>query len=83
MLIYIYMQLQTLLYNSSHLIKEPNQTGIIRTSIQARRYLQKWFFLFMIRCPIPEGHFRYKIPRCEIHLVFRRDKVRIIRVKQK
>jgi hypothetical protein len=30
-----------LLHNPSHSIKEPNQTGIIRISIQAYRYLQK------------------------------------------
>jgi hypothetical protein len=36
----------------------------------------------MIRTLIPKGHFRYKIPKYEIHLVFRSEKVRMIRVKQ-
>jgi hypothetical protein len=40
---YMYMQMQlwTLLHNSSHSIKDPNQTDIIRTSIQAYQYLLK------------------------------------------
>jgi hypothetical protein len=33
--------LWTLLHNSSHSIKEPNQTRFIRTGIQAHRYIQK------------------------------------------
>jgi hypothetical protein len=33
--------LRTLLHNSPHSIKEPNQTSIIRTSIHAYRYLKK------------------------------------------
>jgi hypothetical protein len=38
--------------------------------------------VFRIMCPLPKGHFRYMIPKCEIHLVFRRDKIRVIRLKQ-
>jgi hypothetical protein len=33
--------LWTLLHNSSHSIKDPNQTSIIRTNIEVYRYLQK------------------------------------------
>jgi hypothetical protein len=38
------MQLWRLLHNSSHSIKEANQIGIIRTSIQEYRYVQKYLF---------------------------------------
>jgi hypothetical protein len=37
---YMQTKLWILLRNSSHSIKEPNQTVIIRTNIQAYRYLQ-------------------------------------------
>ena len=43
---YMQMELWTLLHNSSHSIKEPNQTMYIRTNIQAYRYLQN-IFLFL------------------------------------
>jgi hypothetical protein len=68
---YIHMQLWTLLHNPSHSIKEPNQTVFIRTNIQAYRFLQNTlFFMPMIRCLIPKGHFKYKISKCEIHFWF-------------
>jgi len=34
---YMQMDLWTLLHNSSHSIKNPNQTNIIRTNIQVHR----------------------------------------------
>jgi hypothetical protein len=40
---YMQMQLWTLLHNSSHSIKEPNQIVIIRTSIQVYRYFHTRF----------------------------------------
>jgi hypothetical protein len=80
---YMHTKLWILLRNSLHLIKEPNQTVIIRTNIQTYRYLKNSIvFVPKIRSPIPKGHFRYMISRCEIHLVFRREKRRVIRVKQ-
>jgi hypothetical protein len=39
-------------------------------------------FVPKIRFPIPKGHFRYIISKCESTFVFRREKVRVIRVKQ-
>jgi hypothetical protein len=51
------MQLWTLLHNSSHSIKEPNQTNIIRTNIQVHRYLYKknsFVFVPKNRSPIPK-----------------------------
>ena len=36
-----------LLHNSSHSIKDPNQTSIIRTNIQVHRYLYKKIVLFL------------------------------------
>jgi hypothetical protein len=36
----------------------------------------------MIMTVFPKGRFRYKIPKCEIHLVFTSEKVRMIRVKK-
>ena len=78
---YMYMQMQLwiLLHNSSHSIKEPNQTVIIRTkhsSIPIFTKIVLIFFVPKIRSPIPKGHFRYKISKCEIHicLVERKDK---------
>ena len=65
------MLLWTLLHNSSHSIKEPNQTNIIRTNIQVHRYLYKknsFVFVPKSRSPIPKGHFRYRISKCEIHI---------------
>ena len=78
------MQLWTLLHNSSHSIKDPNQTSIIRTSIQAYRYKKNSFVFFPeSRSPIPKSHFRYGISKCEIHICLQKDKVRTIRVKRK
>jgi hypothetical protein len=62
------MQLWILLHNLSHSIKGPNQISVIRTNIQAYRYLQNSFvFVPKIRSPIPKGHFRYMVLKCEIH----------------
>ena len=60
------MQLWTLLHNSSHSIKDPNQASIIRTSIQA--YKNSFVFVPKSRYPIPKGHFRHRISKCEIHI---------------
>jgi hypothetical protein len=40
---YMYMQTQLwiLLHNPSHSIEDPNQSSLIRTNIQAYKYLQK------------------------------------------
>jgi hypothetical protein len=66
------MQLWTLPHNSSHSIKDPNQTSIIRTNIQVHRYIYIYiivlFFVPKMRSPIPKSHFRCRIPKCEIHL---------------
>jgi len=63
------MQLWTLLHNSSHSIKDPNQTSIIRTSIQAYRYKKIVLYFFpKSRSPIPKNHFRCRISKCEIHI---------------
>jgi hypothetical protein len=71
------MQLWTLLHNSSHSIKDPNQANIIITNIQVHKY-KKIVFVFVpkIRSPIPKSHFRYMISKCEIHicLLERKDK---------
>jgi hypothetical protein len=65
---YMQMQLWILLHNSSYSIKEPNQIGIIRTSIQhVDTYKNSFVFVPKIRSPIPKGHFGYKISKCEIH----------------
>ena len=49
------MQLWTLLHNSSHSIKDPNQTSIIRTNIQVHRYKKNSFVVVpMNRSPIPK-----------------------------
>ena len=78
------MQLWTLLDNSSHSIKDPNQTSIIRTNTQAYQYLQNSFaFVPKIRSPIPKGHFMHRISKCEIHICLLERKVKIIRVKRK
>ena len=73
------MQLWILLHNPSHSIKEPNQTSITRTSIQAYRYLQKIvLFLFLrlgllfIRVTLGTGFQSVKST-----LVFKREKVRV------
>jgi hypothetical protein len=78
------MQLWTLLHNSSQSIKEPNQTVIIRTNIQAYRYLKNSFVFFVpkFRSPIPKGHFNIGFQSVKSTFVFRREKVRVIRVKQ-
>lgn len=63
------MQLWTLLHNSSHSIKDPNQTSIIRTTIQVRTYLKNSFvFVPKSRSPIPKGHFKHRISKCEIQV---------------
>jgi hypothetical protein len=70
------MQLWTLLHNSSHSIKDPNQTSIIRTNIQVHRYLYKNSYVFVpkTRSPIPKGHSRHKISKCEIHFCLYKEK---------
>jgi hypothetical protein len=66
--IYMQMQLWTLLYNSSHSIKEPNQTSIKeQTFKRIDTYKNSFVFVPKIRSPIPKGQFRYRILKCEIH----------------
>jgi hypothetical protein len=82
--VYMQMQLWKLLHNSSHSIKVPNQTSIIRTSIQVYKYLQKIvLFLFprlgllFLRVTLGTGFQSVKSP-----FVLRSEKVRVVRVKQ-
>jgi hypothetical protein len=78
---YMHMQLWTLLHNPSHSIKDSNQTSIIRTNIEAHRYLQKLVFLFLRLGPIPNSHFSIEFQCVKSTFVFRSEKVRVIRVK--
>jgi hypothetical protein len=67
---YMYMQilLWSLIHNSSHSIKDPNQPSIIRTNTQEYRYKKNSFvFVPRSRSPIPKGHFSHRISKCEIH----------------
>jgi hypothetical protein len=66
---YVYVDVMwILLHNSSHSIKDPNQTNIIRTNIQVHRYLyKKIVFVPKSRSLIPKGHFKHMISKCEIH----------------
>jgi hypothetical protein len=81
---YMLMQLWTLLHNSSHSIKEPNQAVIIRTNIRVYKYLQKidliWFlrlgFLFLLVT------FGSRFQSVKSTFVFRRENARVIRVYQ-
>jgi hypothetical protein len=73
-----------MVHNPSLSIKEPNQTGIIRTNIQAYRYLQKiGLFLFLglgllfIKVTLGTGFQSVKST-----FIFRSEKVRVIGVKQ-
>jgi hypothetical protein len=51
-----------LLHDSSHSIKDPNQTNIIRTNTQVyRSYKNSFVFVPKSRSPIPKGHFRHRI----------------------
>jgi hypothetical protein len=83
---YTQMQLWTLLHISSHSIKDPNQTSIIRTNTQAYRYLYKNSFVFLF---LRVGLLFLKVTlgtgfqSVKSKFVFRRKKVRVIRVKQK
>jgi hypothetical protein len=74
------MQLWTLLLPSSHSRKEPNQTIIIRTKIQVYIYLQTIFSI--IRTPIPKGHFGIVFQGVKSSFGFKKEKVRVIGVKQ-
>jgi hypothetical protein len=76
--------LWTLLHNSSHSIKDPNQASIIRTSIQVHRNRKIiLFFLFLrvgilfLKVTLGTGFQSLKST-----FVFRSEKVRIIRVKR-
>jgi hypothetical protein len=64
------MQLWTLLHNSSHSIKDPNQTCNMRTNISSIQIFTKNSFDFVpkSRSPSRKGHFRHKISKCEIHI---------------
>jgi hypothetical protein len=45
------------------------------------RYLYKKIVLVFVpksRCPVPKGHFRYRILKCEIRICIQKEKVRII-----
>jgi hypothetical protein len=54
---------------SIDVIKDPNQTSIIRTNTQAYKYLKNSFvFVPKSRSPILKGYFRHKISKCEIHI---------------
>ena len=63
------MQLWTLLHSSSHSIKEPNQTVIIRTKHSSvDTYKNSFVFVPKIKSPISKSHFMYMISKCEIHI---------------
>jgi hypothetical protein len=62
------MKLWTLLHNSSHSIKYPNQTNIRRTNIQAYKKNNSFVFVPKIWSPIPKSHLRCRISKCEIHI---------------
>ena len=69
------MQLWTLLHNSSHSIKDPNQTSIIRTSIQAYRYKKNSFvFVPKSRSPIPKVTLGTGFQSVKSTFVFRRKR---------
>jgi hypothetical protein len=78
------MQLWTSLHNSSHLIREPNQTVIIRTNIQVHRYLQKLVLFLFLRLDLLflKVTLGTSFQSVKSTFVFRSEKVRIIRVKQ-
>jgi hypothetical protein len=78
------MQLWTLLHNSSHSIKEPNQTVIIRTkhsSVQIPTKIVLFLFLrlglLFLKVTLAIGFQSVKST-----FVFRKEKVRVIRVMQ-
>jgi hypothetical protein len=80
------MQLWTLLHNSSHSIKEPNQTVIIRTKHSSIPIFTKIVLIFLF---LRLGLLFLKVtlgigfPSVKSTFIFRRKKVRIIRVKRK
>jgi hypothetical protein len=80
---YMQIQLWTLLHNSSHSIKDPNQTSIIITNIQVHRYKKIVLFLFLrlgllvLKVTLGTGFQSVKST-----FDFRNEEVRIIRVKR-
>jgi hypothetical protein len=66
------MQLWTLLDNSSQSIKEPNHTEQAFKRIET--YQNSFVFVPNIRSPIPKGHSRYMISKCEIHFCLLEEK---------
>jgi hypothetical protein len=78
------MQLWTLLHNSSHSIKEPNQTVIIRTkhsSVQIPTKIVLFLFLRLglLFLKVTLG---IRFQSVKSTFVFRKEKVRVIRVMQ-
>jgi hypothetical protein len=82
---YVYMQMQlwTLLHNSSHSIKDPNQTNIIRTSIQAYKKIIVLFLFLRVGILFLKVTLGTRFQSVKSTFVFRKEKVRIIRVKRK
>jgi hypothetical protein len=75
--------LWTLLHNSSHSIKDPNQTSIIRTNIQVHKYLYKKIDLFLflrVGLLILKVTLGIGFQSVKSKFVFRRKNVRVIRV---
>jgi hypothetical protein len=68
--LYVYVDvIVDILHNSSHSIKDPNQTCITRTTFRhADIYKNSFDFVPKSRSPIPKGHFRHMISKCEIHI---------------
>jgi hypothetical protein len=80
---YMQMELWTLLHNSSHSIKEPNQAVIIRTNTQAYKYLQKIVLIWFLRLGLLflKVTLGTRFQSVKSTFVFRSEKVRVIRVK--
>jgi hypothetical protein len=77
--------LWTLLHNPSHSIKDPNQISIIRTNIATHEYLHKKnSFVFVSKSRLfLKVTLGTRFQSVKSTFVFRRKKIRIIRVKRK
>jgi hypothetical protein len=77
------MQLWILIHNSSHSIKDSNQTNIIRTSIQAYKKIMILFLFLRVGLLFLKVTLGTGFQSVKSTFVFRKEKIRVIRVKQK